>query len=84
MTLGSLIKNLKWRLSKVFISEEKRSWNKVKNQNIRFKRGEIISLDEYSIDAAIKQLDNKRVICIFDGKIKNGGLADRLRGIVSM
>lgn len=84
MTLGSLIKNIKWRLSKVFLSEEKRSWNKVKNQNIRFKRGEIISLDEYSTDAAIKQLDNKRVICIFDGKIKNGGLADRLRGIVSM
>ena len=84
MTLGSLIKNIKWRLSKVFLSEKKRSWNKVKNQNIRFKKGEIISLDEYSTDAAIKQLDNKRVICIFDGKIKNGGLADRLRGIVSV
>lgn len=84
MTLGSLIKNIKWRLSKVFLSDEKRSWNKVKNQNIRFKKGEIISLDEYSTNAAIKQLDNKRVICIYDGKIRNGGLADRLRGIVSV
>lgn len=56
----------------------------MKNQNIRFKRGELISLDEYSTYAAIKQLDNKRVICIYDGKIRNGGLADRLRGIVSV
>ena len=68
----------------MFFSNEKRSWNNVKNQNIRFKRGELISLDEYSTYAAIKQLDNKRVICIYDGKIRNGGLADRLRGIVSV
>lgn len=68
----------------MFFSKEKRSWNNVKNQNIRFKRGELISLDEYSTYAAIKQLDNKRVICIYDGKIRNGGLADRLRGIVSV
>lgn len=68
----------------MFFSDEKRSWNNVKNQNIRFKRGELISLDEYSTNVAIKQLDNKRVICIYDGKIRNGGLADRLRGIVSV
>ena len=84
MTFDSLITNIKWRLSKMFFSNEKRSWNNVKNQNIRFKRGELISLDEYSTYAAIKQLDNKRVICIYDGKIRNGGLADRLRGIVSV
>lgn len=84
MTFDSLITNIKWRLSKIFLSDEKRSWNKVKNQNIRFKKGEIISLDEYSTESVIKQLNNKKVICIFDGKIKNGGLADRLRGIVSV
>lgn len=84
MTFDSLITNIKWRLSKMFFSNEKRSWNNVKNQNIRFKRGELISLDEYSTYAAIKQLDNKRVICIYDGKIRNGGLADRLRGIISV
>lgn len=84
MTFDSLITNIVWRLSKIFLSDEKRSWNNVKNQNKRFKKGEIISLDEYSTDAAVKQLDNKRVICIYDGRIRNGGLADRLRGIVSV
>lgn len=84
MTLDSLIKNIKWRLSKIFISEKKRSWNNVKNQNKRFYNGEIIQLDEYSTEDALKQLENKRIVCIFDGKIKNGGLADRLRGIISI
>ena len=84
MTFDSLITNIKWRLSKIFLSDEKRSWNKVKDQNIRLKKGEIISLDEYSTESVIKQLNNKKVICIFDGQIRNGGLADRLRGIVSV
>ena len=84
MTLDSLIKNIKWRLSKIFISEKKRLWNNVKNQNKRFYNGEIIQLDEYSTEVALKQLENKRIVCIFDGKIKNGGLADRLRGIISI
>ena len=84
MTLGSLIKNIKWRLSQIFLSDEKRLWNNVTSQNKRFKNGEIISLDEYSKKATAKQSPNKRVICIFDGKTKNGGLADRLRGIVSV
>ena len=84
MTLDSLIKNIKWRLSKIFISEKKRLWNNVKNQNKRFYNGEIIQLNEYSTEVALKQLENKRIVCIFDGKIKNGGLADRLRGIVSI
>lgn len=84
MTFDSLIKNIKWRLSKIFLSDEKRLWNNVTNLNKRFRNGEIISLDEYSKKATAKQSPNKRVICIFDGKIKNGGLADRLRGIVSV
>lgn len=84
MTLGSLIKNIKWRLSKIFLSDEKRLWNNVTNLNKRFRNGEIIPLNEYSTIATIKQSPSKRVVCIFDGKIKNGGLADRLRGIVSV
>ena len=84
MTLGSLIRNIKWRLSIFFLSDEKRLWNNVTNLNKRFKKGEIISLNEYSTIATIKQSPSKRAVCIFDGKIKNGGLADRLRGIVSV
>ena len=84
MTFESLITNIKWRLSEIFLSKERRSWNNVKNQNIRFKKGKIISLGEYSTETTVKQNRNKRVVCIFDGKIKNGGLADRLRGIVSV
>ena len=84
MTFDSLITNIKWRLSKIFLSDERRSWNNVINQNKRFKKGEIISLDEYSTEAIVKQYQNKRVACIVDGKMKNGGLADRLRGIVSV
>lgn len=84
MTLGSLIKNFKWRLSKIFLSDEKRLWNNVTNLNKRFKKGEIIPLNEYSTIATIKQSPSKRAVCIFDGKTRNGGLADRLRGIVSV
>lgn len=84
MTFDSLIANIKWRLSKNFLSDEKRSWNSTKSQNKKFKNGEIISLNEYSTKATVKQFPNKRAVCIFDGKIKNGGLADRLRGIVSV
>ena len=84
MTFDSLIKNIKWRLSKIFLSDEKRLWNNVTNLNKRFRNGEIIPLNEYSTIATIKQSPSKRVVCIFDGKIKNGGLADRLRGIVSV
>lgn len=84
MTLGSLIENIKWRLSKIFLSDEKRLWNNVTNLNKRFKKGEIIPLNEYSTIATIKQSPSKRVVCIFDGKTRNGGLADRLRGIVSI
>lgn len=84
MTFDSLITNIKWRLSNIFLSDDKRVWNNVMKQNIRFKKSEIISFDEYTTEAAIKQLDKKRVVCIYDGKIKNGGLADRLRGIVSV
>ena len=84
MTFNSLVLNLQWRFAKFFFCKEKQAWLKAKRRNKSFRRGEIISLGEYSTEATVKQYQNKRVICIFDGKIKNGGLADRLRGIVSV
>ena len=84
MTPKSLIRNIKWRLSKIFLSKEQRSWQNAKKRNLSFKKGEIAPLDKYSASAPIKCHENKRAICVYDGKIKNGGLADRLRGIVSV
>lgn len=84
MTLNSLIKNIKWRLSKIFLSTEQRYWIEAKNKNNNFRDDKIIILDNYSTDAPIRRHSKKRIICIYDNKIKNGGLADRLRGIVSV
>lgn len=84
MTLSSLVRNIKWRLSKIFLSENQRLWQNVKKCNDDFRKGCIIPLEEYSTAAPVKNEAKKRVVCIYDGKIKNGGLADRLRGIVSV
>ena len=84
MTLSSLIRNIKWRLSKIFLNKEQRSWQNVKKMDDDFKRSRIIPLDEYSTTTSVKNSIGKRVVCIYDGKIKNGGLADRLKGIVSV
>ena len=83
MTPKSLIKNIKWRLSKIFLSKKANEWQKTKEWNEAFRNGCFIKLEEYTNDAPIRSKD-KTVICIYDGKIKNGGLADRLRGIVSV
>ena len=84
MTLSSLVRNIKWRLLKIFLSENQRLWQNVKKYNEDFRKGCIIPLEEYSTAAPVKNDARKRVVCIYDGKIKNGGLADRLRGIVSV
>ena len=84
MTPKSLIKNIRWRLSKTFLSPEQQYWTEAKRKNKDFKEGKIIELDKYSTLAPIRRNNAKRVVCIFDGKIRNGGLADRLRGIVSV
>ena len=83
MTFDSLIRNIKWRLSRVFFSKRFNEWQKTKEWNEVFRNGCFIKLEEYTNDAPIRSKD-KTVICIYDGKIKNGGLADRLRGIVSV
>lgn len=83
MTFDSLIRNIKWRLSRVFFSKRFNEWQKTKEWNEAFKKGCFIKLGEYS-DKAPVRLKEKTAICIYDGKIKHGGLADRLRGIVSV
>ena len=84
MTLDSLITNIKWRLSRFLFSEKQLAWQNAKRLCSSFRQGKIVPLDEYTINAPIKYNENKRAICIYDGKIKHGGLADRLRGIVSV
>ena len=83
MTLASLIKNIKWRFARLFYSENAYKWFQARERNENFKEGKIVSIDEYTDDKPINKC-NKRVVCIYDGKIKNGGLADRLRGIISV
>lgn len=84
MDFDSFIRNIKWRLGKIFYSHERQKWQKTIFVNEDFKNGKIIPLKEYSTNEPIKAIERKRVICIYDGKTKNGGLADRLRGIVSV
>lgn len=84
MTLDSLFKNIKWRFGHIFYTPQRQLWQKVVFANEDFRKGKIIPLQEYSKNKPIKSIEVKRVICIYDGKTKNGGLADRLRGIVSV
>lgn len=83
MILKSLIKNIKWRFTRIFRSKEANEWQKAKEWNDVFKNDCFIKLKEYSCNAPVL-LKEKTAICIYDGQIKNGGLADRLRGIVSV
>lgn len=68
----------------MFYSQERQGWQKTLFVNEDFKEGKIIPLQEYSPNKPIKVFDTKRVVCLYDGKIRNGGLADRLRGIISI
>ncbi len=83
MYFSRITRFIKWRITKIFLSKEQQNWQNVKRKNICFKKGEIIKLEEYSKESCIKRHNKKRVVCIYDGKIKNGGIADRLRGVVS-
>lgn len=84
MDFDSLQRNFRWRFGKIFYSNDKQKWQQALFINEDFKNGKIIPLEEYSPNRPIKAIERKRVICIYDGKTKNGGLADRLRGIVSV
>ena len=84
MDFDSLQRNFRWRFGKIFYSNDKQKWQQALYVNEDFKKGKIIPLQEYSPNKPVKTIERNRVICIYDGKIKNGGLADRLRGIVSV
>lgn len=84
MDFDSLQRNFRWRFGKIFYSNDKQKWQQTLFINEDFKNGKIIPLEEYSPNRPIKDIKRKRAVCIYDGKIKNGGLADRLRGIVSV
>lgn len=84
MNLDSFIRNVKWRFGRTFFCKKRQEWQKVLFANEDFRMGRIIPLNEYYRDVKTKNIKGKRVVCIYDGKIKNGGLADRLRGIISV
>lgn len=84
MKLSLRIRNIYWKISKMFLNRKQLFWRCAQVQDYEFKQGKIIPLDKYSKTAPIKQHDKKRVVCICDGKIRQGGLADRLRGIISV
>lgn len=68
----------------MFLSRESLYWRQIEKLYHEFKEGKIAPIEEYSTKAPIKPNKKKRAVCIYDGKIKNGGLADRLRGIISV
>lgn len=83
MTFNSFIKNIKWRFAKLFYSIDAQKWQNVLFANEDFQKGKFVPMEEYSTEKSIIDC-RKRAVCIYDGKIKNGGLADRLRGIISV
>lgn len=84
MKLKHRIRNIYWKLSKIFLNRKHLFWRHTIVNDFKFKQGKTIPLDNYSPISPIKVHDKKRVVCICDGKIRQGGLADRLRGIVSV
>ena len=68
----------------MLFNAEQQSWHNVIRENKSFKQGKIVPLDEYTVYAPIKHIEKKRVVCIYNEKMWNGGLADRLRGIISV
>ena len=84
MKFREITNNIKWLFFNIFLSKEQLAWKISKSRNLCFLKGDIIPLNEYSIDAPIYLNNKKRVVCIYDSKRKSGGLADRLRGVVSI
>lgn len=84
MKFRQIINNIKWFFLNIFLNKEQLAWEVSKSRNQRFLKGEIIPLNEYSIDKPINFNNKTRVVCIYDGMRKSGGFADRLRGIISI
>ena len=83
MTPRSIIRYIKWQFAKKFYSKQAYDWWKVELRNSDLKKGLVIPIPQYT--RCTKSTNgHKRVICIHDGKLKSGGLVDRLRGIISV
>lgn len=85
MDIRSISRKIKWRFGRNFYNEDKRLWQKVMFTNEDFKMNKIMPLEKY-FKKGKKNADNnpKRVISIYDGKINGCGLADRIKGIISI
>ena len=60
------------------------AWRKVLKKCRKYRKSKDRLSEGYSFNAPIKPNAEKRVVCIYDNKLRMGGLADRLRGILSV
>lgn len=60
------------------------AWRKVLKRCKRYRNSKERLDEGYSFNTPIKSNAEKRVVCIYDNKLRMGGLADRLRGILSV
>lgn len=60
------------------------AWRKVLKKCKKYRKSKERLAEGYSFNEPIKPNAEKRVVCIYDNKLRMGGLADRLRGILSV
>lgn len=60
------------------------AWRRVLRRAEKYRESANRLSEGYSKEAPVKLNTRKRVVCIYDNTIKIGGLADRLRGILSV
>lgn len=84
MNFDSLLRNIKWRFGNIFYDKDQKLWQRLLFTNEDFKKGKITPLNEYITSVQTNNTIGKRVVCIYDNKTMNGGLADRIKGIISI
>lgn len=57
-------------------------WYVIRPQKYKYLKNKLLNGYYYDVNK-LNNNTNKTVVCVFDGRIKQGGLADRLRGIIS-
>lgn len=78
----NLLNKIRHKISHIIKSSDYYKWYIVRNE--RYKNNIIHLKQNYYFNKTKSNDSNiKKAICIFDGRIKQGGLADRLRGILS-
>lgn len=58
-------------------------WYVYRPQKFKYLKNDLLNGYYYDNNKSNNNNIDKTVVCIFDGRIKHGGLADRLRGIIS-